>query len=173
MKKLGALLPFLAFMVLALLLALALGRGQFGAGQQLFASHVGQAAPTEKLFPYDPAQMKGSVYLLNFFSSWCAPCRAEHEHLLRLKQAGVKIFGIAYRDSKEAIDKFMAAGNPYQGIAYDQGGAYAVYWGITGVPETYLVDKGGIVRFHLNGPLTDQVLEAELLPMLKKLEAQD
>ena len=95
--------------------------------------------------------------VLNFFASWCVPCIEEAPMLLALKQAGVSIWGIAYKDKTPATDAFLARhGNPYGRIARDEAGRVGIEWGVTGVPETYLVDAAGIVRWRFTGPLSVQ-----------------
>lgn len=92
--------------------------------------------------------------LLNFFASWCLPCLEEAASLMRLRAAGLPIWGIAYKDTLDATARFMArAGNPYRGVAQDRSGRVAIDFGVTGVPESFLIDPGGILRRHWAGPL--------------------
>jgi cytochrome c biogenesis protein CcmG, thiol:disulfide interchange protein DsbE len=107
--------------------------------------------------------------LVNFFASWCVPCVQEASVLMRLKQSGVTLYGIAYKDKPEATAAFLAKqGDPYARIGRDEAGLVGIDWGITGVPETYLIDAQGIVRWRYVGPLTDETVQAELRPALKK-----
>lgn len=92
--------------------------------------------------------------VINFFASWCAPCAEEASTLLALNRAGVPLWGIAYKDKPNATDAFLAKyGNPFAGLARDQSGDVGIEWGVTGVPETYLIDADGIVRWRFAGPL--------------------
>ncbi len=94
--------------------------------------------------------------VVNFFASWCVPCVEEAPMLLALKQSGVKLWGITYKDKTPATDAFLARnGNPYAHIARDEAGQVGIEWGVTGVPETYLIDAQGIVRWRFTGPLTE------------------
>ncbi len=107
--------------------------------------------------------------LVNFFASWCLPCHAEAPLLTELKDHGVAIWGIDYSDSKAAFHGFLAAdGNPFTRLGDDPNGAAAVAWGISGVPESFLVDREGIIRWHLGGPLSPPVVADTLMPLLHK-----
>lgn len=112
----------------------------------------------------------GRPVLLNFFASWCAPCQEEAPVLLDLKRQGVPMWGIAYKDAEPATAAFLARhGNPYERIGRDEAGRVAIDWGVTGVPETYLIDAHGIVRWHLAEPLQPEIVSRELIPLLKRV----
>ena len=101
-----------------------------------------------------------SPVVVNFFASWFVPCVEEAPMLLALKQAGVPIWGIAYKDKTPATDAFLTRqGNPYGKLARDAEGTVGIEWGITGVPETYLIDANGIVRWRFTGPLSKTAAE--------------
>jgi cytochrome c biogenesis protein CcmG/thiol:disulfide interchange protein DsbE len=107
--------------------------------------------------------------LVNFFASWCVPCLIEHPHLMRLAAEGVPIMGIAYKDKPaDALGFLRKHGTPYQRIGLDLPGRIGIEWGLYGVPETYLIDRGGIIRWRYAGPLTDEVVKADLAPLLRR-----
>ncbi len=95
--------------------------------------------------------------VLNFFASWCAPCIDEAPMLIALKKAGVPLWGIAYKDKAPATDAFLVRhGNPFTHLARDAAGQVGIEWGITGVPETYVIDAEGVVRWRFSGPLSSE-----------------
>ncbi len=110
----------------------------------------------------------GRAVLVNFFASWCVPCVEEASVLMALKALGVPVYGIAYKDKVDATAYFLSQnGNPYVRIGRDEPGRVAIDFGLYGVPETYLVDAGGIVRWRWAGALTDDVVREGLMPLLK------
>lgn len=111
------------------------------------------------------------VTLVNFFASWCLPCRAEHPLLVRLSQEdGVRIVGINYKDKPEEARKWLEElGDPYARIGADQDGRAAIEWGVTGVPETFIVDAQGRIRYRHIGPIHPNQLENEVQPRLQAL----
>ena len=133
---------------------------------------IGKPVPTFTL-PGDPGfastELRGRAIVVNWFASWCAPCLEEAPVLMDLKRAGVPIWGIAYKDQPESTATFLARhGDPYAKRADDQPGRIAIDWGLTGVPETYLIDADGIVRWRYVGPLTAEVVAAQLQPLLRR-----
>ncbi len=107
--------------------------------------------------------------LVNFFASWCPPCIAENPLLMSLHAAGVVIWGIAYKDNVANTKVYLGRyGDPYARIAHDDPGRIAIDWGVTGVPESFLVDGNGIVRWHQAGPLTPRLIARELRPALQR-----
>ncbi|HXE16471.1 MAG TPA: DsbE family thiol:disulfide interchange protein [Stellaceae bacterium] len=123
---------------------------------------------------FSSRDMLGHVVLVNFFASWCVPCRAEHPVLMGLgSSAGVPLVGIAYKDKpKDAVDFLQEYGNPYVAIALDESGRTGIDFGVYGVPETYIVDKHGIIRVRHVGPLTAESVAREILPAVRALQAQ-
>ncbi len=112
----------------------------------------------------------GAPMLVNFFASWCVPCVIEAPALMTLAQQKIPIWGIAYKDKPDAARRFLTRnGDPYARIAMDGPGRVAIDWGVYGVPETYLLDRTGTVRWRQAGPITDDVLETQLRPMLKQI----
>lgn len=111
----------------------------------------------------------GYPVVVNFFASWCVPCVEEAAVLLDLKRAGVKLYGIAYKDKPGATAAFLAQhGNPYTRLARDEKGLVGIDWGITGVPETYVVDGGGVVRWRFVGPMPAEVASRDIPAELRK-----
>ncbi len=109
--------------------------------------------------------------LVNFFASWCLPCMEEAAVLKEIAAQGLPIWGITYKDKPEATRAFLAKnGNPYQRIAMDLPGRVAINWGVYGVPETYFIDGGGIVRWRFAGPLTDVVVRRDIVRLLARAE---
>jgi cytochrome c biogenesis protein CcmG/thiol:disulfide interchange protein DsbE len=112
----------------------------------------------------------GRPGLINFFASWCIPCVQEAPVLMTLKQQGTPIWGIAYKDRPDTAQEFLKQnGNPYTRIACDEPGTTAIDFGLYGVPETYVVDKSGIVRWRWAGGLSDDILRQSLGPLLQIL----
>ena len=126
-------------------------------------------APGEGFGSADIAALRRPV-LVNFFASWCVPCVIEHPELVALSRAGVPIWGIAYKDTVPAASGFVARhGNPYARIARDAPGQVAIDWGVYGVPESYLIDPQGIVRWRMAGPLTPDIVSEQLQPLLRAM----
>jgi cytochrome c biogenesis protein CcmG, thiol:disulfide interchange protein DsbE len=115
----------------------------------------------------------GRVALVNFFASWCAPCREEHPELMVLaRQPEVTLAGIAYKDKPEDSRRFLdRLGNPYGRIGVDRDGTTAIDFGVYGVPETYVVDATGHIRYRHVGPLTPEEVKAKILPVIERLAA--
>lgn len=127
---------------------------------------IGRPAPA---LPFaEPLLKSGKPVLVNFFASWCTPCLAEHPLFMRLKEREkATIVGVAWKDKPEAARAWLARlGDPFAQVGFDQDGKLALDWGLSGVPETYLIDASGIVRLHFRGPLTERDLGA-ILPLLK------
>ena len=121
------------------------------------------------------ADLSGQVTLVNFFSSWCIPCRAEHPLLVDLMaQPGVKerlrLVGIDYKDRPEDGRGWLSRlGNPYQAIGIDRDGRVVIDFGVYGVPESYLIDRTGRIRYKQVGPFTPDDIRGKLLPLLAEL----
>lgn len=107
--------------------------------------------------------------LVNWFASWCAPCRQEAPVLQQLAASGVPVWGIAYRDQPALISAYLQTyGNPYQRLAVDRSGMTAINWGVYGVPETYFIDKTGIIRLRFAGALNEKILAREFAPLFER-----
>ncbi|MCC7426384.1 MAG: DsbE family thiol:disulfide interchange protein [Alphaproteobacteria bacterium] len=118
------------------------------------------------------ADLRGAAgpVLVNFWASWCIPCLVEHPQLMRLAREGVPIFGVNYKDKPEDARAFLARhGDPFRRHGADRSGRVAVDFGVYGVPETYLIDRDGRIRWRYAGPITEAVLEGELRPRLAAL----
>jgi cytochrome c biogenesis protein CcmG/thiol:disulfide interchange protein DsbE len=112
----------------------------------------------------------GRPVLINFFASWCVPCVQEAPTLMALRRQGMSIWGIAYKDKAIATSAFLAEnGNPYLRVARDEPGHVAIDFGVYGVPESYLIDKAGIVRWRWAGGLSEDVVQQSLAPLVQSL----
>lgn len=120
------------------------------------------------------ADLKGKVWLLNVWASWCVSCREEHPVLNELaRQQAVIIIGLNYKDEPDAARQWLATlGNPYNDSIMDRDGRIGLNWGVYGVPETFVVDKKGIVRHKHTGPVTQDAIQNTLLPLIGKLQAK-
>jgi len=141
---------------------------------------LGRPAPDFALPPLEGARrpalaaadLRGPLsapLLVNFWASWCVPCIVEHPQLMRLSREGVPVFGINYKDRAEAALAFLERhGNPFARLGRDEPGRTAIDWGVYGVPETYLIDRQGLIRWRFAGPITPEVLERDLRPLLRR-----
>lgn len=134
------------------------------------AFNLPQLQETNKQF--SPAEMKGKVWLLNAWSSWCVSCKEEHPVLMDLAQQNiVPIYGLDYKDKREdALMQISRAGNPYTLSVMDRDGRTGIDYGVYGVPETYVIDKQGIIRYKQIGPVTPQNLRETILPLVAELQ---
>lgn len=118
------------------------------------------------------ADLKGQVTIVNFFASWCAPCHEEHPVLMRLaERTGVAVVGIDYKDKRPAVAEWFARdGNPFSRVGFDETGRVFIDWGLSGVPETFVVDKAGHVVWRYQGALNGAVVAKGLEPLLESLK---
>ena len=115
------------------------------------------------------AAFRGKVVMLNFWASWCPPCRAEHPKLLELSEQGIQIIGVNFNDKeKNAKSYLLESGNPFSSIAFDPSGKTAIDWGVTAPPETFILNSQGVVIFRFAGPLVGTDYENRFVPALKK-----
>jgi cytochrome c biogenesis protein CcmG/thiol:disulfide interchange protein DsbE len=121
---------------------------------------------------FSPADMRGKVWLLNVWASWCETCREEHPLLLNLaKQNLMPILGLNYKDKGEDAQRWLKQfGDPYQFSVVDANGRIGIDYGVYGVPETYLIDAEGVIRFKQIGALTPAVMEQKILPLARSLK---
>lgn len=140
------------------------------------SAREGQPAPPVVLteFPgktiFDDATLRdGEVKLVNYWASWCAPCRAEHPNLEALSNEGIPVYGINYKDKLNNAKAFLTElGDPYRAIGQDENGRMALDWGLYGVPETYVIDGDGTIVLRFAGPITQRVIESKIRPALEK-----
>lgn len=113
----------------------------------------------------------GEVALVNFFASWCFPCRAEHPFLMELAEdGGVRVLGIAYRDRPEDTRRWLGRfGNPYERVGVDDRGRTGIDFGVSGVPETFVIDRTGRIRYQHIGPLMESDIEDKIVPLVESL----
>jgi cytochrome c biogenesis protein CcmG, thiol:disulfide interchange protein DsbE len=175
MRRALFILPFLLFLVLAGYFALALRPGRNP--QELPSALIDKEAPAFQLAGLNGDgiardALKGQPVLINFFASWCLPCREEHPLLMRLaEQEHVPLYGIDYKDKPEAAQNLLKEfGDPYRAIGVDRDGRVGLDFGVYGVPETYVLDSSGHIRKRFVGPLTAEQVNKELLPLLKALQ---
>ncbi|MEM6890219.1 MAG: DsbE family thiol:disulfide interchange protein [Pseudomonadota bacterium] len=163
-------LIFAAFVAIA-------GIGMFTTNsQELRSTRIGQPAPaiTEAAlagFPSTTADQlrAGEVTLVNFWASWCPPCRAEHPNLLAMAADGLPIVGVNFRDTEGPAAQYLTDdGNPFLSVAFDPQGRTAIDWGVTAPPETFIVDAEGVVLYRFAGPLVGSDFEQRFLPELEK-----
>ena len=122
---------------------------------------------------FSAAQLKGQVSLLNVWATWCLACRDEHQSLLDIAREGVTIYGLDYKDNRQdALQWLNALGNPYQAIAFDGEGRVAIDWGVYGAPETFIIDKHGIIRYKHVGMVTAAVWKKRLGPLYRQLKQE-
>lgn len=174
MRRLLYVLPLVLFGVVVAYFAIGLGLKP----NEVPSALVGRPVPAFDL-PALPgharglasADLRGEPALVNMFASWCIPCRAEHPVLMRLaEQEGITLYGINYKDKAEdALDWLRRYGNPYTAIGADTSGRAGIDWGISGVPETFVVDAEGVIRYQHIGPLTPRDVDTKILPLLKEL----
>ncbi len=121
---------------------------------------------------FSSADMKGQVWLLNVWASWCAACREEHPLLMAMEKTGqIATYGLAYKDTDaEALAVLLQYGNPYRAVATDADGKIGIDYGVYGVPETYVMDKAGVIRYKQIGPITEEILLTKIAPLIKKLQ---
>jgi len=167
-------LPVAVFAGLAMLFAFGLGKDP----RRLPSALIDKPAPEFDLKPLDDrkpglgsADLKGDVVLVNVFASWCVPCAAEHPLLMRLsRDVGMVVHGINHKDAPDKAHAFLARlGDPYTRIGVDPTGRASIEWGVYGLPESFLVDREGRIRFKWVGPLTPQVVDETLIPLWRKL----
>lgn len=176
-RQLRYLLPLAAFLLLAGLLY----RGLSLDPKLVPSPLIGKSMPAFTLPRLqDPdatlsdSDLLGEVFVLNIWATWCIACRAEHDVLLELARSGaVDIYGLNYKDQRDSAKSWLQQlGNPYVANAFDADGRTGIDWGVYGAPETFVIDRQGIIRHKHIGPLTMEVLNEEILPLIAALKAE-
>ena len=176
MKALGFAIPLAIFVALAIFFAVGLTRDP----REVPSPFIDKPAPAFKLEQlheasrvFTPADMKGKVWLLNVWASWCVSCRVEHPLLVDMSRKNVvPIVGLNYKDKREDGVAWLAKfGNPYALSVYDVEGRVGIDYGVYGVPETFVIDKMGVIRYKQIGPITQEALDNTILPLIRKLSA--
>jgi cytochrome c biogenesis protein CcmG, thiol:disulfide interchange protein DsbE len=169
------LIPLMLFIVLVIFLAIGLNRDPHEVPSPLInksapAFEVTQLSEPNKSF--SPVSMKGQVWILNVWASWCVACREEHPVLVELANSKMApIIGLDYKDKREdALAMLSRQGNPYLLSAFDANGRIGIDYGVYGVPETYVIDKAGIIRFKHIGPITMDLLNRKIYPLIGELQ---
>ena len=140
-----------------------------GRGAPDFALPALEGADLPALSAADLRGPQPSPVVVNFWASWCVPCIVEHPQLMRLSRDGIPVLGINYKDRPADAAAFLTRhGNPFRRLGRDEPGRVAIDWGVYGVPETYLIDRQGIIRWRYAGPLTPEVLDQDLRPLLRR-----
>lgn len=174
MSRRRLLLPLALFLGVAAFLAVGLNRDP----RELPSPLVGKPAPAfaaERLGAagarFAPADLRGKVWLLNVWASWCGACRVEHPVLLQLREAGLApIVGLDYKDADAAGQQWLRAqGDPYLLSVVDRDGRIGMDYGVYGVPETFVIDRAGVIRLRHAGPLTREIVERRIAPLLREL----
>ncbi len=169
------LLPLLVFVLLAGFLAIGLKRDP----REVPSPLIDKPAPAFSLPQLDAPDQQvaakdllGQVWLLNVWASWCVACRQEHPLLVDLSRAGqVKLYGLNYKDKRDdALGWLQKFGNPYLKSMSDTEGLVGIDYGVYGVPETFVIDKQGVIRYKQIGPVTPEAIRDTLLPLVAQLE---
>jgi len=171
------LLPLGLFVVLVVFLSIGLSLDP----KKVPSPLIGKSAPSFQLPELQladqmvaPEKYIDDIWLLNVWASWCVSCRQEHPVLNRLvKEHEVNIVGLNYKDQRaDGIRWLEQRGNPYIANAFDEKGRAGIDWGVYGVPETFIIDRKGVIRYKHTGPVSQTVVDEEILPMLRKLHGE-
>lgn len=168
-------LPLIAFIALVALLAVGLNLNP----REVPSPLIGKPTPDFKVpqlqnpeANFSPKEMQGKVWLLNVWASWCVSCREEHPVIVEYAKKGLlpPVVGLNYKDKRDDGLRWLARfGDPYLLSAFDADGRVGIDYGVYGVPESYLIDKAGVIRFKQIGPITPAVMENKILPLVKEL----
>jgi cytochrome c biogenesis protein CcmG/thiol:disulfide interchange protein DsbE len=173
MKK--TLIPLALFLVLVVFLAIGLTRDP----REIPSPLIGKPAPlfTAPILhtpdkQFSAKDMLGKVWLLNTWASWCVACRQEHPLFMEFaKTKNLPVIGLDYKDKNaDGLQWLARYGNPYDLAITDQDGRIGIDFGVYGVPETFLIDKGGVIRYKHIGPVTEEALRDKILPLIRELQ---
>lgn len=171
------LIPLVLFVWLVVFLAIGLGDDP----REVPSPFIGKDAPSFEIATLDQPQgvissevLKDKVWMLNVWATWCAACRQEHGILNRLsEQTDVPLVGLNWKDEPDLARNWLRQlGNPYFAVLDDREGRLALDWGVVAAPETFVIDRNGVVRHKHVGPLTESAVKNTLLPLLKALSAE-
>lgn len=171
------LLPLLAFIALAILLFAGVRMNSGKDNSAIPSPLIGKPAPALDHLPVlptpqqsiTPEQLKGRAYVLNVWGSWCVSCRVEHPVITEMAESGILVVGYNYKDTgDDALRWLEQFGNPFSLTVQDLDGTAALDWGIYGAPETFVIDAKGIVRFKHIGPLTPEIVETSIRPIIQE-----
>jgi cytochrome c biogenesis protein CcmG/thiol:disulfide interchange protein DsbE len=171
------LIPLVLFIGLVLFLFIGLRRDP----REVPSPLINKPAPAFQLPQlHQPGQtfsaesMRGKVWLLNFWGTWCVACRDEHPLLVQYAKTGaVPIIGVDYKDDREAAKRWLQElGDPYVQVAFDVDGRTSIDYGVYGAPESFLIDKHGVIRFKQIGPITEEVWNNKIVPLARELNSQ-
>lgn len=169
-------IPLIVFIMLIGLFWVGLGLNP----RELPSPLVGREAPKFNIPElYDPqrrvseADLKGEVTVLNVFASWCVSCRREHGLLVQMSKQGIRLIGLNYKDEADDAKEYLRrGGNPYLLTGFDQRGDAGIEWGVYGTPETFIIDRQGVVRYKHTGPLYPGILTETIYPLLAELNQE-
>ena len=165
-------LPPLIFLGLAFLFILGIKRENPNNLPSVFINKFAPIITETPLEGFNPVSLyeikRPNIKLVNFWASWCAPCRAEHPKLLELSKLGVQIIGVNFNDKADNASSYLKeSGNPFTSIAFDPSGKTAIDWGVTAPPETFILNGDGLVIFRFAGPLVGSDFKNRFEPVLK------
>ena len=175
-RSLRFLIPLAVFLVLVAFLWVGLSRDP----REVPSPLIGKPAPAFALTRLEQPSVTirredllGKVWMLNVWASWCVSCREEHPLLVEFSRTGlVPIYGLDYKDERVPGMRWLVGnGNPYTASLFDQDGRVGIDWGVYGVPETFIIDQAGTIRYKHIGPLTPEVIRDEVEPLIRKLHA--
>jgi cytochrome c biogenesis protein CcmG/thiol:disulfide interchange protein DsbE len=175
--RLRFILPLMAFLVMVVFLGIGLKLDP----HEVPSPHINKPAPAftlpqlhEPQKTFSPADMKGKVWLLNVWASWCVSCRQEHVYLTEFARDGsINLMGLNYKDEPAAAMQWLERlGNPYKISISDIDGMAGLDWGVYGVPETFIIDKKGIVRHKQTGPVDPTILQTIIMPLIEQLNRE-
>ena len=168
------LLPLGIFVLLVFLLGVGLSLNP----REVPSPLIGKPAPAFQLpqlhdpaKSFSPKELQGKVWVLNVWASWCVACREEHPVLTALARSGIApVYGLNYKDQRnEAIEWLRRFGDPYQASLFDADGRVGIDYGVYGVPETYVIDKQGVIRYKRIGPVTPEIVKQKIAPLILEI----